>query len=583
MIDKKELSERIDDIVGSGVFGKEFKFRVGQKDIIIELSNAYFSKSTENYLLGAPTGSGKSVIAITCSKLIESFDSKGYLLTSDKALQKQYEADFKRMNLKFGNVMGVDNYTCFVNNLKYSLGECRMRNLSGEQVKSLHCYPTCGYLQARDKAIKSNVSLLNYSYWLLVRNYVAKKQEESMQEITFAKRDFIFFDECHKIPSIVQSHFSPLIDYKIVERMENLHSLLKDNDFKVSSFKKATVYDIISKLIISNDKKEQYKLLEEFDHFLSQYAGLIDTVKAKIKRIFDIDETPTSEWKKMTSYLEFFNDLHCKIEDYIEIIGNVGVSKLIKTPNNEDSVNYKCLDDRHLVKKYLLDQAGFKVFMSATIGNPKTFMMNTSIKDAKLLDLPNQFSYDKSPIFIFKKWKMSYKDKEKSLPKLIKIVDSILDKYHSDERGIIHSGSYDITKKLLDLSSNKHRMINYTNTDEKREALLKFDHKKNGILIGPSIIEGLDFKDDLSRFQIFFKVPYPSLGDPFIKAKLEESQEWYNYITSLQILQGIGRSVRSENDWAKTYLIDGCFFDFYNQNKKDFPNWFHSRVQILNF
>jgi len=32
-------------------------------------------------------------------------------------------------------------------------------------------------------------------------------------------------------------------------------------------------------------------------------------------------------------------------------------------------------------------------------------------------------------------------------------------------------------------------------------------------------LEGLDLKDDLARFQIVMKMPYPSLGDPLIKRK----------------------------------------------------------------
>jgi hypothetical protein len=94
-------------------------------------------------------------------------------------------------------------------------------------------------------------------------------------------------------------------------------------------------------------------------------------------------------------------------------------------------------------------------------------------------------------------------------------------------------------------------------------------------------IEGVDLKGEMSRFQIFLKVPYPNIADPFIKAKLDESQLWYNYKTFIQIMQGIGRSIRSETDWAVTYMIDASFFDFYAKNKAMFTECFNKRVKIL--
>jgi Rad3-related DNA helicase len=38
---------------------------------------------------------------------------------------------------------------------------------------------------------------------------------------------------------------------------------------------------------------------------------------------------------------------------------------------------------------------------------------------------------------------------------------------------------------------------------------------------------GLDLKDDLSRFQIITKVPYPDLGDRWIDAKRKINGQWY--------------------------------------------------------
>jgi hypothetical protein len=56
---------------------------------------------------------------------------------------------------------------------------------------------------------------------------------------------------------------------------------------------------------------------------------------------------------------------------------------------------------------------------------------------------------------------------------------------------------------------------------------------------------GLDLKDDLSRFQVITKVPYPSLGDRWINEKRRRNEQWYKWQTALKLVQGYGRSVRS--------------------------------------
>jgi len=108
--------------------------------------------------------------------------------------------------------------------------------------------------------------------------------------------------------------------------------------------------------------------------------------------------------------------------------------------------------------------------------------------------------------------------------------------------------------------------------------MLKRDHSK--VLMGPSLLEGLDLKDNFSRFQIFAKVPYLSLGDRFVKTKLQINPSWYQWKAIINILQGTGRSVRSEEDWATTYILDASLADLIHKNRASFPVEFMSRIQI---
>ena len=156
-------------------FGKDFVFRNGQKEVILDILEFYSKNPYGLYLLDAPTGSGKSIIAIVVSGTLALTEKTGYILTSDISLQNQYETDFANFNLNWGSIKGMVNYTCIVNNENIKNGDCKSRNLNSNEIKTLPCFNTCPYYSNRLNAILSPVSLLNYSYWLIQRNYVAPK------------------------------------------------------------------------------------------------------------------------------------------------------------------------------------------------------------------------------------------------------------------------------------------------------------------------------------------------------------------------------------------------------------------------
>lgn len=116
---------------------------------------------------------------------------------------------------------------------------------------------------------------------------------------------------------------------------------------------------------------------------------------------------------------------------------------------------------------------------------------------------------------------------------------------------------------------------------ERGHAIDVFKQSKGKVLVGPSLLEGLDLKDDKSRFQIFFKVPYPSLGDPLVKAKMNTFPGWYDWKTGIAIQQGAGRSIRSKDDWAVTYILDACFRSLINKTGF-FPPSFEERLKTIN-
>jgi hypothetical protein len=47
----------------------------------------------------------------------------------------------------------------------------------------------------------------------------------------------------------------------------------------------------------------------------------------------------------------------------------------------------------------------------------------------------------------------------------------------------------------------------------------------------------------------------------------------------LRLVQAYGRSVRSKDDWARTYVLDSAFLPFVRKNKNILPHWFIQAIQ----
>jgi len=578
----KQTNDDLLDLFTNLHFSEDFEFRKYQREVIISILDFYDINPNGLYLLDAPTGSGKSVIGFCVAGVLSFKQKSGYLLASDIALQEQYEKDIQRSKLTWGSIKGVDNYICDINFEKHSLGDCKIKNLKTNKIKQLPCYETCGYFSNRIKAMNSHVSLLNYSYWLIQRNYVAPRITEEYEP--FPIRDFIIADEAHKITSIVQSHFSPMITEKTRSKLEDFREFLI-NEFNTNiPVQSEALRTVIKNLHAEDDKEKIQDLLKEFEMYLVVFLKMGLDVQKNLSKEYEDQEIPKFLLKGFR-LADWIKDMHCKFEDYNDIIKEIGPEAIVKNPSDKKII-FNCIDESFLMKKYFHNQSKFRLLMTATMGDPGNFARQIDAKiekdSLKYTRIPSLFNFEKSPIYVYTGKRMSYKHKEETLPWVINKVRQILIK-HPEHTGIIHSGSYKLTRDIYDSLAYKDqkRIILYENSEEKKAALIEFEKSKNKVLMGPSLLEGLDLKNDKSRFQVFAKVPYPSLADKFVKEKIKVSQDWYDWKSIIAILQGIGRSVRDENDWAISYFLDGCLGDLINRNQSSFPDDFKQRMRLI--
>lgn len=553
---------------------KNFFWRKGQKEAIEQIIDAYFSQKYNTVILDAPVGSGKSLIAMCSSWILNQKGKKGYILSSDISLQDQYEKDLENFKISWGSVKGLDNYICVDNLEKVSMGTCKIQR---KEARKMPCYSSCPYYSARDKASSSSTSMLNYAYWLTMMNEVNPRMEKGLQ--IFPKRDFTICDEAHKILDIIQNSYSPKFSDKSLEKIEKLTEFFVTHNVEDLQKSYITIKEIYGEIKREENQEKLLELIERIYLEIQFFEKPIDAMKKRVSS--EYDKNPPKEWKKALSLSSWILDLGSKLEDYVDIISKTSTRNLIKNPSTDEIV-FNCLEEKYLMNKYFHAHTGFCILMSATFSDPVEFIKGISLGGAKYIKLESQFNFDKSPIYYYNARKMSYKHIESNLPWLIKEINKIIEN-HKDDAGLIHSASYDLSMKIFKGLSekNRKRVLIYNGTEEKRNLIEDLKRNKNKILMGPSLLEGLDLKDDFARFQIFAKVPYLSLGDRFVKTKMNINPGWYRWKAVLNILQGTGRIVRNENDWGITYILDGSLSDLIHNNRKAFPIEFMKRIQVI--
>lgn len=133
----------------------------------------------------------------------------------------------------------------------------------------------------------------------------------------------------------------------------------------------------------------------------------------------------------------------------------------------------------------------------------------------------------------------------------------------------------------MDTLSGKPSATHYPKKYKNGELLELHENKGaeyGSVLLSPSMMEGVDLFDDLSRFQVIIKLPWSNLGDARIKIKSQLDGSWYKNLMWVSILQASGRSTRNETDSSITYVLDKNFPYFYNEWKPQLPDWFKNRI-----
>jgi ATP-dependent DNA helicase DinG len=245
-----------------------------------------------------------------------------------------------------------------------------------------------------------------------------------------------------------------------------------------------------------------------------------------------------------------------------------------------ERIEFKPLDISGYCKA-VFDRCSKTLVMSATILNHDIYCKSIGLNpaDVKFIRVSSDFPIENRPIYPLNIAHLNYDNlqRQEIRSNIVKAIDKIMN-LHENDKGIIHTTSYkqlNFIKQNISYQ-NAQRLVETNSFVERDEVIARHTMTKlePTVLISPSLYTGLDLKDDLSRFQIIVKVPFPDLTDKWICTKMKKGKQWYYWQTALRLVQSYGRSIRSKDDWAKTYVLDSSFGNFLKKNRNMFPDWF---------
>lgn len=526
-------------------FPMEMKPRDQQIDLIQKCKNT-INTGKKYILVNAPTGSGKSYFAVMFSNWYKNFineNAKVDIITNSKLLQDQYQNSFNYIKV----LKGQTNYTCDKHSCTCQEGK-EMNSILKTKCDS------CPYDIDRNRWIASDMGITNFHLFDSFSMYAHKVIEEKSSNL-------LIIDEAHDFESVFCDYLSTKLSGKLFKKygmdeltIEKYERLL--NDIK-------TVQELIDFIEIKflpyvtqlNQKYED--LLKEGNNrkLYFKFATYTKSQMEKFEMILDKYSKDPDNWS-----LDVLYSKDKRIELLIEPIWG-----------------YDYLNE------YIWCNYDHVIFMSGSILDKEMFCYINGLK-LELTDyfeLQSTFPLENRPIYYVKKCgKMTYNDKRQTFENQVPIIKNVLKKY-KQYSGIIHTTNYEIAewiKKTID----DERLIKH-DSETREDVVKKFiqnESSSNSVIISPSLMSGISLDDDLSRFQIIMKVPYPNISSNKIKSRQRISRWWYDWKTCVDIIQMAGRSVRSETDWAHTFILDASFSDVLKRTAY-LPRWFTDSIKML--
>jgi len=467
-------------------------YRPGIEDLLDKLDE---NEDKQYFVIRAPTGLGKSGLAVALSRKHHT-----HVLTATKLLQDQY-ASTSQFNSEFV-LKGKSNYSCSISGGSTGDAPCASRKLL-QIAKSKYDIPEKTPPELRQSCAKHNKCEYYKKKYALphtsggILNY----------DLAFSSGftgGAIVLDEAHNFIDKVLDFYSLEIPTK------RIFNLLKIRD-------------------------------------LPNQTNYVDWLK-RIKTAAGMRAESSSDSKTLEQCKQISDRVGAILQE-ARLPGDFYVD------TENEKVQIKPIYPATMAHKFL---SRFRkiYFLSATIDVNFAKILGLDPDKTVEFNLESSFPVEHRPIYFPKDIPtINYATKFGRDMPAIQLLDAIVQR-HRNQRGIIHTSNYRVFSALQTIYGKNPRFTWVEQGANKSIALAHHKQQADSILVSPSMMEGVDLADDLGRFQVIMKVPFPAKSE-YMEALNSAMPGLYEMATRNSLVQAYGRAVRSDKDWAHTYVLDG--------------------------
>lgn len=572
----------------------ETNYRPNQREIILQILDKMFIENLKYVCVDLSTGAGKSLIALqvgVISKII--FGEDSLFLTKTIALQNQYLEDFGGKKYELRTMKSASNFDCFNEEDKPVV---RPLHDSCKYSRAIHT--SCSYRRAQAAYIASSLKSLNYAFFLtsllkaggcpyntsglLICDEAHLLSDSFLNsfELSLNFRNFIIDVDPELIKKIAEDEHTD--EFAILVYLQS--SISKEED-------KLTYTMVNSSQFIAERGYKYYKSKCEYytaeqDKYENEHTSFTNNSVQQEQALELLQKSDA--WKNLEKQRKHYNTLMNRYKEIAKILSEIkskqdfddnwsktynpefdpGTNK--EKPNTAGNFTIKPILFTDSFKQRLFGTNKRVLLLSATAGRVKESL---KIKDKEsftatapyAFNLGNRrFNYD--PVGV----SLNHRNTDTEFPKYVEEIIKIADK-HKDDNIIIHTVSYKNAQRIKELGKFGRRLFI---PDSKEVRNIENLIRPRMIVASPSIIEGVNLGGGKGRVQIFIKMPFPYLGDQWVKDKCDKDLGWYAWETMQAIIQGSGRGIRSPEDISDIYMLDPAFKRVFKETKCYMPKWF---------
>lgn len=472
----------------------------------------------------APTGAGKSLIYMTA---ITVNGKRAVVVTGFKGLQDQVALDYWSLGLE--DIRGQSNYPC-----KAFTGEWQALQPEGVAENGCQNGPChqglpcslreagCAYYDRVRIATESDRVSTNYAYWLSQKRY----------SLGLGHADLLVLDEAHQAGEELSSTLQIKLEKWLCQAVHlttpqgtGILEWQKWATWHAEAFKSKLDHQPTGK---SQSELKHRKRLQTVERILRTMAGMV-----------------VGDW----------------VEDH-----------------TADAWVFECLNPAQYAEQLLFQGAKKVVFTSATLTEKTLTLLGIPPHEITWFECPSHFPIERRPVIWVPTVKVDFRMTPIHWGQWVMRIDQILQTRPS-VKGIIHTVSYARAKYLVAHSVHAARLVipNPGQTEKAVEAFRKSSDPL--VMVSPAIMTGWDFPDDQCRFQILAKLPFPDTRSKIIQARQEIDKDYGAHLMMQQLVQAVGRGMRSETDWCETFIVDDHWAWVQSKYKKFAPAWFWAAVR----